>query len=85
MTKNGREWNVLFSGRFAGMECTFSGRFAGMVNLFSVEFRRVHLVIPAKAGIHFYHKSPHSPRFFYKKMRGNSKLNFRVKFAKFQN
>ena len=64
-----REWNVLFSGRFAGMEI-----------LFSVEFRRVHLVIPAKAGIHFSDKFPHSP-LFAKKMCGDSKLNFRVKFA----
>ena len=48
--------------------------------LFSVEFRRVHLVIPAKAGIHFYRQIPHSP-LFAKKMCGDSKLNFRGKFA----
>ena len=67
MTKNGREWNVLFSGRFAGMECTFSGRFAGMVNLFSAEFRRVYLVIPAKAGIHFYRQISAFTSFFLQK------------------
>ena len=67
------------------MECTFSGHFAEMVNLFSVEFRRVHLVIPAKAGIHFCRQNPAFTSFFTKKTRENPKLNFRVKFAKLQN
>ena len=85
MTKNGREWNVLFSGRFAGMECTFFGCFAEIPKLiFRVKCAdsRRHSresgnpFLPTNSRIHLV---------FHKKMRGNSKLNFCVKFAKFQN
>ena len=63
------------------MECTFFGRFAEMENFIFAKFRRVHLVIPAKAGIHFYRQISAFTSFFAKKCAGNSKLNFRVKFA----
>ena len=53
------------------MECTFFGRFAEMENFpIFAKFRRVHLVIPAKAGIHFYRQISAFTSFFAKKMRG---------------
>ena len=65
-----------FSGRSPEWNVLFSGRFAGMVNLFSAEFRRVHLVIPAKAGIHFYRQIPAFTSFLQKKCAEIPKLIF---------
>ena len=48
---------------------------------FSPPNPRLPAVIPANAGIHFHRQTPAFTSFFAKKMRGNSKLNFRVKFA----
>ena len=58
------------------MECTFFGRFAEMENFIFAKFRRVHLVIPAKAGIHFYRQISAFTSFLQKKCAGIPNLIF---------
>ena len=58
---------------FAGMECTFPPVvLPGMENFIFGGNSRVHLVIPANAGIHFYRQIPAFTSFFTKKMCRNS-------------